>query len=32
VRGRPVVRLFRLAGNAPLPEYYEALSAGDVGL
>jgi hypothetical protein len=29
VRGRPVVRLFRLAGKAPLPEYYEALSAGD---
>lgn len=32
VRGRPVVRLFRLAGKAPLPEYYEALSAGDAGL
>lgn len=28
VRLRPFVRAFRLAGRAPLPEYYEALSAG----
>ncbi|MBC2681656.1 hypothetical protein [Corynebacterium anserum] len=29
VRKRPDVRLLRLAGNAPLPKYYEALSAGE---
>lgn len=29
LRSRPVVRVFRLAGSAPLPAYYEALSAGD---
>lgn len=28
VRNRPAVRLLKLAGRAPLPEYYEALSAG----
>lgn len=28
VRGRPEVKLLRLAGNAPLPEFYEALSTG----
>lgn len=28
VRLRPFVRSFRLAGRAPLPEFYEALSAG----
>lgn len=28
LRTRPVVRLFRLAGSAPLPEYYEAMSVG----
>lgn len=29
LRSRPVVRVFRLAGSAPLPAYYEAMSAGD---
>lgn len=28
LRSRPVVRAFRLAGSAPLPAYYEAMSAG----
>ena len=26
VRSRPVVKLFKLAGRAPLPEFYEALT------
>lgn len=29
LRKRPVVRAFRLAGNAPLPMYYEAMSLGE---
>lgn len=29
LRSRPVVRVFRLAGSAPLPAYYEAMSVGD---
>jgi hypothetical protein len=29
LRSRPVVRVFRLAGSAPLPAYYEAMSGGD---
>ena len=29
LRSRSVVRIFRLAGSAPLPQYYEAMSAGD---
>jgi len=29
LRVRPVVRLFGLAGSAPLPAYYEAMSVGD---
>lgn len=29
LRSRPSVRLFRLAGSAPLPAYYEAMSASD---
>lgn len=29
LRKRPVVRFFRLAGSAPLPMYYEAMSFGD---
>jgi hypothetical protein len=29
LRKRPVVRVFRLAGSAPLPAYYEAMSVGD---
>lgn len=28
LRGRPVIRVFRLAGSAPLPDYYEAMSVG----
>lgn len=28
VRSRPEVKVLRLAGNAPLPEYYEALATG----
>lgn len=28
VRQRAVVRVFRLSGSAPLPEYYEGLAAG----
>ncbi|HIW95927.1 MAG TPA: hypothetical protein H9867_05510 [Candidatus Corynebacterium gallistercoris] len=30
VRTRPAVRGLRLAGRAPLPEFYEAMQAGDV--
>ncbi|WP_297009140.1 hypothetical protein [uncultured Corynebacterium sp.] len=29
LRSRPVVRMFRLAGSAPLPAYYDAMSGGD---
>lgn len=29
LRSRLVVRTFRLTGSAPLPAYYEAMSAGD---
>lgn len=29
LRKRPAVRFFRLAGSAPLPEFYEAMSTGD---
>ncbi|MGP5590882.1 hypothetical protein [Corynebacterium variabile] len=29
LRSRPVVRMFRLAGSAPMPAYYEAMSGGD---
>lgn len=29
LRKRPSVRFFRLAGSAPLPEFYEAMSIGD---
>jgi len=29
LRKRPVVRAFRLAGSAPLPAFYEAMSVGD---
>ncbi len=32
VRARREVRLLHLAGSAPLPEYYEALSPGDINL
>lgn len=30
LRARPMIRLFRLAGFAPLPEYYEAASTDHV--
>ncbi|MGO1949098.1 MAG: hypothetical protein ACTH1D_05655 [Mycobacteriaceae bacterium] len=29
LRKRPAVRVFRLAGSAPLPEFYEAMSLAD---